>query len=207
MYLHIKRGLDLLLSLIGLVILSPIFIIIAICIKITSRGSIFFKQDRVGKDGKIFKIFKFRTMIENAENIGDGLFTYADDPRITKVGKIMRNTSLDELPQIINILKGEMSIIGPRPPVPYHPRSYAEYDEFQKRRFSILPGITGLAQVKLRNSAPWDDRIALDVEYVEHMSLGLDCKIFIQTISSVFSRKDISITKEEMNKRVDYYKK
>ena len=133
-----KRGLDFVLSLLALIILMPVMIVIAITIKIDSKGPIFFLQERLGKNGKVFKIIKFRTMIVNAEKIGDGLKVKSEnDNRITKVGKFLRKTSLDELPQLINVVKGEMSLIGPRPPVTYHPHKYCDYSERQKRRFYL----------------------------------------------------------------------
>lgn len=187
----LKRGLDLLFSIVFLMLFWPLFILISIIIRLDSKGSAIFKQERLGKNGKVFEIIKFRTMIDNAENIGTGLSTYEWDPRVTKVGKVLRKTSLDELPQIINVLKGDMSIIGPRPPVPYHPRKYTEYSPSQKRRFTIRPGITGYAQVKGRNSLKWDERIEYDVEYVEKLSFFLDMKILILTVVNVFKSKDI----------------
>lgn len=190
-YIGLKRIIDFLLALCSIVILGIPLLIIGILIKLESKGPIFFLQDRLGKDGRIFKIYKFRTMVDDAINMGTGIRTSEDDPRITKMGKFLRKTSLDEIPQIINILKGEMSIIGPRPPVPYHPRRYEEYSDFQKKRFEVLPGITGLAQVVLRNSASWDERIVLDVEYVENMNFKADTNIFIKTLFTVARRDNI----------------
>ena len=147
--LGIKRIFDIFASLIGLIILSPILALIAIAIKCDSKGPVFFLQERIGKVGKTFNIYKFRTMVINAESIGEGLICRDDcDPRITRMGKILRKTSLDELPQLINVLLGEMSIVGPRPPVTYHPyNGYKSYSENAKKRFLMRPGITGLAQV------------------------------------------------------------
>ena len=195
-YYYFKIAIDFLLALIGLIIVSPLFLIIAILIKLDSKGPVFFLQERLGKDGKIFKIYKFRTMIDGAINMGSGLRTDEGDPRITKVGNILRKTSLDELPQLINVLKGEMSLIGPRPPVPYHPRKYEEYSYEQKKRFTVKPGITGYAQVVLRNSGTWDERIVYDVEYVEKMSLKFDINIFLKTIYSVIKKENIYLSKE-----------
>ena len=208
MYQYVKRILDLFLSFIALVILVPILIIVAIIIKMESTGPVIFKQDRLGKNGKIFVIYKFRTMVDNAVQFGAGLNTYDGDPRITKVGRLLRKTSMDELPQIINIIKGDMSLIGPRPPYPSKPRKYEEYDEVQKRRFSVLPGMTGLAQVKIRSSAGWDDRIKLDVHYVDNLSFWLDVKIFFQTIKCILSTENIYLPEEELkrilrNKQID----
>lgn len=187
----IKRILDFLLSFIALIILSPLFLILAICIKIDSKGPVFFKQERLGKDGEVFLIYKFRTMVDGAIHMGSGLRTDEGDPRVTKVGKVLRKTSLDELPQLINILKGEMSIIGPRPPVPYHPHKYEDYSEEQKLRFTVLPGITGYAQINGRNEIEWDERIEYDIYYAKNWSLKLDFQIFFLTIKTVFKREGI----------------
>ncbi len=182
-----KHIFDFLASLLGLVIVSPLFLAICIAIKINDPGSAFFRQKRIGKDGKTFEIIKFRTMVLNAEKLGDGLVVQSeDDPRITKVGKLLRKTSLDELPQLFNILLGQMSLIGPRPPVTYHPyNGYENYPERAKKRFQMRPGITGLAQVEKRNSATWDERIEIDIDYVENFSLLLDLKILFKTLSSM----------------------
>ncbi len=187
----IKRVLDFILSLIILIILSPLLLIIAVIIKLDSEGPILFKQERLGKDGKVFLIYKFRTMVDNAEKKGTGLFTNENDPRITKIGKFLRKTSLDELPQLINVLKGEMSIIGPRPPVPYHPYKYEDYSDEQRLRFTVLPGITGYAQVSGRNEIEWDQRIEYDVYYAKNWSLFLDLKIIFRTIKIVFKKEGI----------------
>jgi lipopolysaccharide/colanic/teichoic acid biosynthesis glycosyltransferase len=196
-----KRIIDCTLSFMAMIILLPIFLTIAVLIKLDSKGPIFFKQDRLGKHGKIFKIYKFRTMCNDAENKGTGLFTHNMDPRITRVGKLLRKTSLDELPQVINILKGEMSIIGPRPPVPYFPRRYEEYDNNQKLRFTVLPGLTGLAQVLVRTTATWDERIEIDLLYVKNLSMTQDIEIFIKTVISVFFAKNIYPSVEEIKRR------
>lgn len=197
---YVKRLLDFVLALIGLIILSPFFLIIAILIKLDSEGPVFFLQERLGRDGRIFKIYKFRTMIDGAINMGSGLFTNERDPRITKIGDFLRKTSLDELPQLINILKGEMSLVGPRPPVPYYPYKYENYSEEQKSRFTVLPGITGYAQVNGRNRVDWDERIEVDIKYIKEQSLLLDIKIIIKTIGNVFFKKDVysGIKKEEV---------
>lgn len=185
----LKRICDVCISIGGVAILWPLFLLIAVSIKMTSPGPIFFLQKRIGKDGKTFSIYKFRTMIENAENIGNGLIVKEEsDPRITSVGHILRKTSLDELPQLINILNGTMSLIGPRPPVTYHPyNGYENYPEWGKKRFSVRPGITGLSQVKLRNSATWEERMELDNIYVEKLNFILDIKIFFATFFSMLN--------------------
>lgn len=182
-------------GIIGMIICSPLFLVICLAIKVSSKGRIFFKQDRIGKDGKIFQIIKFRTMVENAEHIGDGLIVRTEnDSRITKVGKILRKTSLDELPQLVNIIKGEMSIVGPRPPVTYHPYDgYIHYPETAKKRFQMRPGITGLAQVRKRNSATWDERIKMDIEYVNNFNLLLDLSIIFRTFSAMLYKEEYTI--------------
>ena len=188
-----KRLLDFLLSGIALIVLSPVLLIMAVLIKISSRGPVFFCQERLGKDGKTFKIIKFRTMVVNAEKLGDGLFVYGDnDKRITKIGKFLRKTSLDELPQLFNVFMGSMSLIGPRPPVTYFPYDgFDNYPEWAKKRFQVRPGISGLAQIKTRTAAPWDKRIEIDNEYVDHMSMWQDARILFGTISAVLFRQNV----------------
>lgn len=191
--LVIKRMIDLIGSFLGLVILSPLLIIIALAIKLTSKGPVFFKQKRLGKDGKVFKIIKFRTMVVNAEKIGDGLTVKSDnDNRITKVGKFLRATSLDELPQLFNVILGQMSLVGPRPPVIYYPYDgFDNYPKWARKRFTMRPGVTGLAQVTVRNSVNWDKRIAIDNKYVDSFNLWLDIKILVQTLIKLFKTEDI----------------
>lgn len=185
MYRVIKRIIDFIFSVIMLILLAPIMIIISIIIKFDSNGPIIFKQERIGKDGVSFTIYKFRTMVVNAEKIGTGLDSYENDNRVTKVGKILRNTSLDEIPQIFNILKGDMSFIGPRPPVTYHPYEYAEYPEEIKKRFSVKPGVTGYAQINGRNELTWSEKFKYDLYYVDNISFILDFKILLLTILKV----------------------
>ncbi|MDA3884358.1 MAG: sugar transferase [Candidatus Delongbacteria bacterium] len=207
LYLVFKRIFDVIFALVLLVFTFPILLLIVILIKIESKGPIFFKQKRLGKKGKVFEIYKFRTMIDGAIKTGSGLRTKANDPRITKIGNIIRKTSFDEIPQIINILKGQMSFIGPRPPVPYHPRKYEEYSEEQKIRFTVKPGISGYAQIVLRNSGTWDERFVYDIEYVKKISLGFDFYIFFMTIYSILVKKDIYLSKESEHKipdRIDH---
>ncbi|PKM51000.1 MAG: sugar transferase [Firmicutes bacterium HGW-Firmicutes-7] len=190
-YYYVKHVFDFIVAFIGLIISLPVMLIISVLIVLESKGPIFFLQERLGQNGKVFKIYKFRTMVDGAINMGDGLHTYDGDSRITKVGSVLRKTSLDELPQVINVLKGDMSIIGPRPPVPYYPRSYEEYNEIQNQRFLIKPGISGYAQVMVRNSATWDERIEYDIVYVERMSLFFDIKICLLTVLSVIKSENI----------------
>lgn len=187
----IKRFVDIVVSIASMILLLPLFLIIGFAIKIDSKGPVFFKQERLGKNGTVFKIIKFRTMVDNAEQKGSGLSTFEGDPRVTRVGEVLRKTSLDEISQLINILIGDMSLVGPRPPVPFHPRKYEEYSDHQVLRFKVRPGITGLAQIMGRNSLTWDERIEYDVEYVQNLSLLLDIKIILLTIVKVFKSENI----------------
>jgi lipopolysaccharide/colanic/teichoic acid biosynthesis glycosyltransferase len=159
-----------------------------ILIKLDSKGPIFFKQERVGKDGYPFQIFKFRTMVEGAVHMGAGYLIEKDDFRITRVGKFLRRTSLDELPQLINILRGEMSLVGPRPTLRYQ---VEQYDDWQKRRLLVKPGVTGWAQIHGRNELSWNERIEYDIWYLEHWSVSLDLKILMKTLWVVLKRKGL----------------
>jgi len=186
----LKRFFDIVFSIFGIILLIPFFCIIYVAIKIDSKGPVFFKQDRLGKNGSVFKIFKFRSMVVNAEFIGTGLFNYANDPRVTKVGNFMRKTSIDELPQLLNILKGEMSFVGPRPPVTYELGDYKDFDSNLKKCYSVKPGVTGLAQINGRNELSWDEKTKYDLQYVESYSkwgLLLDLKIMLITIFKVIT--------------------
>ena len=198
-YLIFKRIIDIICSILGLIILIPVFIIISVAIKIESKGPIIFKQKRIGKDGKVFEIYKFRSMVVGAEKMGTGVYSKKGDTRVTKVGKFIRATSIDELPQLLNILKGEMSFIGPRPVLTYHPWKYDEYTEKQKKRFLVRPGVTGWAQIHGRKDVEWHRRIELDVEYVEKIGIKIDIIIFFKTIYQVISMKD-NVNKEETAK-------
>lgn len=190
--LLLKRIIDVLAALIGVILLSPLLLAISLLIRFSSRGPVFFRQDRLGLHGKPFKILKFRTMVENAEQMGDGVFVRSQaDSRIIGIGKFLRKTSLDEIPQLINVLKGDMSIVGPRPPVLYHPYKFEDYSDFQKERFDMRPGITGLAQISVRNSVPWEERIKYDVQYVRGYSLRLDFKILLRTVLTIFQSEQI----------------
>lgn len=187
-YKKVKRTLDIILSLIGLIILSPLLLIVAIAIKLESKGPVIYRQDRLGLNGKVFKMYKFRSMYVGAEK--GGVYETKGDSRVTRVGKFTRKTSIDEFPQFVNILKGDMSIIGPRPTLTYHPWPFNEYTEEQKKRFSIRPGVTGWAQINGRKDVAWDQRLAYDVEYVENFSFIFDLKIFFKTIIKVSTMKD-----------------
>jgi len=173
-------------SLSGLIILSPFLILIAIAIKLDSEGPVLFIQTRAGKDGKPFRVYKFRTMVKNAEEKGPGYFVEKNDSRITRVGSFLRKYSLDELPQLINVLKGEMSLVGPRPTLMYQ---VEEYDDYQWRRLEVKPGITGWAQVNGRNELTWPEKIKHDVWYVDNRSFWLDLKIIFMTFRVVFTDK------------------
>jgi len=187
-YKYIKRLLDVVLSLIGLIILSPILLITAIAIKLESKGPVIFQQDRLGLNGQAFKIYKFRSMCVGAEK--DGVYETKGDMRVTKVGRIIRKTSIDELPQFVNIIKGDMSIIGPRPTLTYHPWPIEKYTNEQRKRFNVRPGVTGWAQINGRKDVPWDKRIEYDVWYVDNLSFGLDFKIFFKTVIKVLTMQD-----------------
>ena len=186
----VKRGLDLLLSLLGLVLLSPILLISALAVKCSSPGPIIFRQKRLGRGGKEFDFYKFRSMVNNAEHTGSGVYSEADDPRVTKVGKILRASSIDELPQLVNILKGDMSLVGPRPPLTYHPWPIDQYTDFQRHMFDVRPGITGWAQTHGRKDVEWHRRIELNIWYVEHVSFLLDLKICFLTFFKVLTNAD-----------------
>lgn len=190
MYKYIKRFFDIFASLIGIVFLSPIMLITAVAIKLDSKGPVIFKQERLGKGGKVFLIYKFRSMCPVAEGMGTGQYSFADDPRVTKVGKFIRATSIDELPQLFNILKGEMSFIGPRPPLTYHPWSVDEYTPEQFHMFDVRPGITGWAQINGRKDVEWHERIRLNNYYVQNYSLFLDIKILFITAFKVLKNED-----------------
>ena len=190
MYKGVKRFLDFTIALMGLLVLWPVLLIVAVIIKLTSPGPVIFKQKRIGLDGKVFEIYKFRSMVVGAESQGSGVYSGKGDARVTGIGKIIRATSIDELPQFINILKGEMSFVGPRPPLTYHPWDYLEYSDFQLRMFEVRPGITGWAQINGRKDVEWNKRIELNVWYVDNMSLWLDIKIIITTFLKVLKNED-----------------
>ena len=191
MYKYIKRSLDLITALFLVIILSPIMLIAAILIAVNRDGPILFKQERPGKDGKIFTVNKFRTMSTKLrDKNGNEL---SDFDRMTKIGNILRKTSVDELPQLFNIIKGEMSFIGPRPLL----KEYLElYSPEQMRRHEVLPGISGWAQVNGRNTLTWEEKFAYDVYYVDHYSFKMDLKIFIKTIENVVSQYGINSNSE-----------
>lgn len=191
-YRVFKQFIDFIVSLIGLIILSPVLLLLTIILTFQNRGSAFFLQPRPGKNEKIFKVIKFKTMNDKRDNEGNLL---PSELRITKMGRIIRNFSLDELLQLVNVIKGDMSIIGPRPlRIEYLPL----YSDFENRRHEVKPGITGWAQVNGRNSLSWEERFNLDVWYVDHISSRLDLKIICLTIQRVLSRKDINTKQEKL---------
>lgn len=195
-YIHLffKRFFDIVLSLLGIIILIPVWIIVPIAIKCDSKGPVLFKQERRTKNGKIFKIWKYRSMVVNAEKTGAGLFNYEDDPRVTKVGRFLRKSSIDELPQLFNILFGQMSIVGPRPCVKYELGDYETLNQKYKKRFKMKSGLTGWAQIKGRNDIYWDKKVVLDNEYIDRFrKLGvlIDAYIILMTALKVFKKENI----------------
>lgn len=187
-----------------LLLLWPLLIVLAIAVKLDSKGPAIFVQDRLTLDGKVFHMYKFRTMCVDAEKKGTGAYSFEKDPRITRVGKVLRKLSLDELMQLVNVFKGDMSFVGPRPILTYHPCSYDEYSDSEKTVFTVRPGITGWAQVNGRNTVDWVQRFELNEWYVEHVSFILDIKIVCMTFLQVFSAKETVIqteTAKEFKKR------
>ncbi len=184
---YVKRGLDILFSFVLLVVLSPLFLLIMLLVRLDSKGNPFFRQERIGLNEKVFTLYKFRSMAVDSEHTGSGVYSDDQDPRVTRMGRILRKLSLDELPQCINILKGDMSFIGPRPPLTYHPWPLSQYTPKQRKMFTVRPGITGWAQVNGRRSIDWNERIRLNNWYIDHLSFALDCKILWKTIKAVLS--------------------
>ncbi|WP_084764994.1 sugar transferase [Clostridium intestinale] len=197
MYNFVKRFIDIFCSSLGILLLSPVFIVVGTIIKLDSKGPIIFSQKRVGKDGKEFKMYKFRSMVVNAEELKKKLmhqnemsgpmFKMKDDPRITKIGKFIRKTSIDELPQLINVLKGEMSLVGPRPSLP---KEVAQFEPWMMRRLDVKPGLTCYWQVSGRNNIDFDDWMKLDIKYVEDRSIKLDIKLIFKTVFVLFGDKN-----------------
>ena len=198
----IKRVLDFTFALIGLILAAIPMGIVAIAIKMESRGPVIFKQDRIGYKGKVYKMYKFRSMCVGAEK--GGVYSDNTDTRVTRVGKFIRATSIDELPQLVNVLKGDMALIGFRSPLTYHPWPWDEYTEEQKKMFNVRPGITGWAQVNGRKTVEWNRRIELNVWYAEHVSFLLDLKIVFLTVYKVLANADNEnigeTVKEQKNK-------
>jgi lipopolysaccharide/colanic/teichoic acid biosynthesis glycosyltransferase len=173
------RALDIAIALLALAILSPVLLVAAVAIKLGSRGPVVYRQRRVGLDGEEFEMLKLRTMVEGSDPVGVGTVVTRDDPRVTAAGRFLRRTSLDEIPNLLNVLRGEMAIVGPRPTIP---AQVADYTPRQDRRHDVRPGITGWAQVQGRAGIPWDERIELDLEYVDRRSAALDARILLKTL-------------------------
>lgn len=195
-----KRAIDLFGSFTGILLLTPVWIIVALAVKLDSHGPILFRQKRRTKDGRIFNMLKFRSMVVNAEKMASGLFSYDNDPRITRVGRILRQTSLDELPQLFNVLVGDISFVGPRPCVVYELGDFDTLNNKYKKRFKIKGGITGLAQCKGRNENSWDEKVTLDNEYIDRFEkegIWVDIKILFWTLAKVFKKSNINETKIE----------
>jgi exopolysaccharide biosynthesis polyprenyl glycosylphosphotransferase len=193
-----KRILDVIMAVFGVIVLLPVYVLVAIAIKLDDpKGKVFFQQTRVGKNGKTFKMYKFRSMVVNADvklndilhlnEIDGAMFKMKDDPRITKIGRFIRKTSLDELPQLINVMKGEMSMVGPRPPLPREVETYSTYD---RQRLQVVPGCTGLWQVSGRNSIDFKAMVELDLKYIKQRSIWFDIKLIFRTISVLIRTKD-----------------
>lgn len=197
-YLMCKRSLDVILSFLGLILLTPLFLLLAILIKVEDpKGPVFFSQTRVGKNGKLFKMYKFRSMVRNAEerlselihqsDVQGAMFKMKHDPRITKVGRVIRKSSLDELPQLLNVLRGDMSLVGPRPPLP---REVSEYTSYDMQRLLVIPGCTGLWQVSGRNHIGFQEMVELDLKYIRERSLKKDVYILLKTVKVLVGSDD-----------------
>lgn len=209
----IKRLFDIVSSGILIIILIPLWIILAIAVKVDSKGPVFFKQGRRTKDGRVFNMLKYRSMVVNAEQMGPGLFNYENDPRVTKVGRFLRKSSLDELPQLFNIFVGDMSVVGPRPCVTYELGDFETLNKRYKKRFQVKAGLTGLAQVKGRNDIGWDEKVGYDNEYVDkYAKIGVleDIAILFGSVFRVFkkdkiyeSKADESMSDEEAARLAD----
>lgn len=190
----VKRAADFLTALIALIVLSPVMAVCAIWVKRDSEGPVLFRQDRLTKGGRVFRMLKFRSMVQNAERAGTGLFNYEGDPRVTRCGRFLREHSLDELPQLLNILKGDMSVVGPRPCVVYELGDFDTLNRRFKKRFEVKAGLTGYAQIRGRNDLEWDKKVDFDNRYIDlyrRWGVMLDLWIVIRTFAGVFTRQDI----------------
>lgn len=185
-----KRLMDVVLSLMGLIVLAIPMAVVAIIIKLDSPGPAIFAQERIGRNGKVYWMYKFRSMKVGAEHTGSGVYSGKGDDRVTKVGRFLRASSIDEFPQLFNVIRGDMSLVGFRSPLTYHPWPWEEYTQEQKKMFSVRPGITGWAQVNGRRTVEWNRRIELNVWYAENVSLWLDIKILFLTVFKVLGNKD-----------------
>lgn len=187
---YFKRIMDAIVGLLVLLILWPVILLFGLAIVIEDPGPVLFRQDRIGKDGKVFKMLKLRSMKVNSEHTGSGVYSEKGDPRVTRVGRILRATSIDELVQAVHLVSGKMSLIGPRPPLTYHPWPIEEYTPEQLHMFDVRPGITGWAQVNGRKCVEWHQRIAMNCWYADHVSFLLDIKILLMTAAKVASNAD-----------------
>ena len=197
---YAKRVLDLLIAVPVLIVAAIPMAFVALAIKLDSPGPVIFRQQRLGKDGKVFEMLKFRSMVVNAEHTGSGVYSGKGDSRVTRVGRFIRATSIDELPQLINVLRGDMSLLGPRPPLTYHPWPIEQYTEEQLHMFDVRPGFSGWAQIHGRKDVEWNHRIALNVWYVRHVRFGLDARIFFETIFKVLRNADNENSGETVKK-------
>lgn len=198
--LVIKRAFDIVSAGLLALLLTPLWLIVAIWIKIDSRGPVFFRQGRRTKDGRIFPMLKFRSMVVDAEQMGAGLFNYENDPRVTRAGRVLRRTSIDELPQLFNILKGDMSVVGPRPCVSYELGDFDTLNKRYRKRFTVKAGLTGLAQVKGRNHITWDEKVDYDNQYVDafkRFGILADLTILLASVAALFRRDDIFESKAD----------
>lgn len=198
----LKRLFDIVSSLVAIILLTPLWIIVSVLIKCDSKGPVFFRQGRRTKNGRVFEMLKFRSMVVDAEKQGAGLFNYKDDPRVTKMGRFLRDSSIDELPQLFNILKGDMSVVGPRPCVTYELGDFDTLNKRYKKRFEMKAGLTGYAQVKGRNDISWDDKVGFDNDYIDLYSkygVLIDIKILFESVLKVFKKENIYENKEDEN--------
>jgi len=206
--IFLKRAFDIFFGILGLLVFTPLFILIGVSIKIDSKGPIIFKQERVGMHKKIYPIYKFRSMVVNAENMGAGIFNMRNDNRVTRVGSFLRSTSLDEMPQFINIIMGDMSFVGPRPPVSYELGDLNKLNQEFENRFRMKPGITGLAQVSGRNELSWDEKVRYDNRYIElfeKYGILIDIKLLLLTVVKIIKNEggyEISENIERDRKRI-----
>mgnify|MGYP001451833032 CR=1 FL=1 len=200
----LKRLFDIVICSIAIIVLIPLWLIVAVAIKCDSRGPVLFAQDRRTKGGRVFKMYKFRSMVVNAERMEAGLFNFENDPRVTKTGRFLRNSSIDELPQLWNVVKGDLSLCGPRPCVTYELGDFETLNKKYKKRFEVRGGITGLAQIKGRNENSWDEKVTYDNLYIDEFKkqgIWLDIKIIAGTVAKVFRKQDIY--EEKANENLD----
>lgn len=200
----LKRFFDIAICSIAIIVLIPLWLIVAVAIKCDSRGPVLFAQDRRTKGGRVFKMYKFRSMVVNAERMEAGLFNFENDPRVTKTGRFLRNSSIDELPQLWNVVKGDLSLCGPRPCVTYELGDFETLNKKYKKRFEVRGGITGLAQIKGRNENSWDEKVTYDNLYIDEFKkqgIWLDVMIIAGTVAKVFRKQDIY--EEKANENLD----